>query len=119
MSYSRISISAQTARQILSAAKQNGVTVENYLQEIARHKESANVKVRAAKIKYDFAASEKWLRENRHRYIGKWIVLNGGELIGAGESPVEIVAAARAKGVAVPFVQFIVDESEPFTGGWL
>ena len=76
-------------------------------------------KVGKATIKFDFSKSREWLKEHRHEYIGKWIVLDGDRMIGAGDDPRPIVEQARAEGVTMPFVKFIRDTSEPFMGGWL
>ena len=76
-------------------------------------------KVGKATIKYDFSKSREWLKAHRHEHTGRWIVLDGGRFIGAGDDPRPIVAQARAEGVKLPFVEFIRDASEPFTGSWL
>lgn len=76
-------------------------------------------KVGKAKITFDFSKSRDWLKEHRHEYIGKWIVLDGDRLIGAGNDPRPIVEQARSEGVTMPFVEFVRDTSEPFMGGWL
>jgi hypothetical protein len=67
----------------------------------------------------DFSKEREWLKEHRHEYVGQWIVLDGDRLVGHGDNPVPIFAQARAEGVAIPFVKFIRDESEPFCGAWL
>ena len=79
----------------------------------------------------DFSKEREWLKEHRHEYVGQWIVLDGDRLVGhgpntigwlamvQGDNPVPIFAQARAEGVAIPFVKFIRDESEPFCGAWL
>ena len=76
-------------------------------------------KVRKATIKYDFSKSRAWLKAHQHEYVGQWVVLDGDRLVGAGDDPRPIVERARAEGVTLPFVEFIRDTSEPFTGGWL
>ena len=76
-------------------------------------------KIRRVAVTLDFTKSREWLKAHRHEYIGKWIVLDGDRLIGAGDDPRPIVAQARAAGVTQPFVEFIRDTSEPFMGGWL
>jgi hypothetical protein len=76
-------------------------------------------KVRRARTQVDFSKTAEWLHLHRVEYIGKWVVLDGDRLIGAGDDPRPIVNQARAQGVKLPFVEFIRDESEPFTGGWL
>jgi hypothetical protein len=76
-------------------------------------------KVRRATVKYDFSKAREWLAAHRREYVGKWIVLDGERLVGAGDDPRPIVERARAEGVTMPFVKFIRDTSEPFMGGWL
>lgn len=116
-------ISSNIARQILIEAKKNGVSVEDYLNEVVKENpqnENDNLpKVRKTKTKVDLSRENKWLEENQNNYIGKWVVLDGDKLIGAGDDPKPFVEEARANGVKVPFVQFIEDDSIPFTGGWL
>ena len=67
----------------------------------------------------DFSQTADWLAQNRLNYIGKWVVLDGGRLIGSGDDPRPIVAQARAEGVSPPFVELIQEDSEPFMRGWL
>ena len=115
-------ISSRTARQILLDAEKNGVTAEVYLMNIAETPGEDCYKERAVKpssISYNFAESRQWLKNNARKYVGKWIVLNGKTLIGAGENPLPIVEKARKEGVKILFVQFIDDNSKPFMGGWL
>ena len=76
-------------------------------------------KIRKASFKLDTSKTGQWLKDHRHEYIGKWVVLDGDRLIGAGDDPRPIFAQARPEGVEIPFVEFIRDESEPFMGGWL
>ena len=109
----------QIARQILLEAKENGVSVENYLETIANETNGDRLNVRKVSDKVDLSKSREWLKENRQKYLGKWIVLDGNKFIGAGEDPQTIVERARQEGVRIPFVKFIDDDSEPFTGGWL
>lgn len=69
--------------------------------------------VRKTTSEIDFSQTEEWLAQNSRAYIGKWVVLDGGRLIGFGDDPRPIVAKARAEGVSAPFVEFIQDDSEP------
>jgi Family of unknown function (DUF5678) len=116
-------ISPEIARQILFAAKNYGVSVEDYLETVA-NESAVNGNGNSAKVKksgetVDLSDSRDWLKENRQKYVGKWIVLDGKTFIGAGEDPRPIVEKARKDGVKIPFVKFIEDDSEPFVGGWL
>lgn len=61
-----------------------------------------------------------WLNEYREEYLGKWVALDGGKLIAVGSTAAEVYQAAREAGVGIPFVELVaVEESTPFTGGWI
>lgn len=123
MIVSETQINPTIARQILLEAKQNGVSVEDYLKKVAEESQSngsrKTPKVRKTEVYLDFRNEHEWLRENRQKFIGKWVVLDGNKLIGAGDNPLPFVEKARKEGVKIPFVKFITDDSEPFCGGWL
>lgn len=74
--------------------------------------------IRRASFKIDTSKSREWLKAHRHEYAGKWVVLDGDRLIGAGDDPRNIFEQA-AQGVKVPFVKFIQESLDPFMGGWL
>jgi hypothetical protein len=109
-------INPNVARQIIENARLKGVTVEVYLKEISKRDYP---KVKVTNDRVDLSLSQKWLDENQHNYVGKWIVLDGDKLIGYGDNPLPIVEKARSMGVKIPFVKRIEDTSEPFMGGWL
>jgi hypothetical protein len=54
------------------------------------------------------AAEMRWLGENRpflwENYPGKWIAVQGSELIAVGDKPESVLAEARRKGVKDPLV---------------
>jgi hypothetical protein len=110
-------LNSEVARRILFEAKESGVSVENYLEAIANGANGDAAQKMAGKV--DLSESRAWLRENQQKFVGQWVVLDGDKLIGAGDDPRPIVEQARASGVEVPFVKFIEDDSESFTGGWL
>src|SRR6267143_2154124 len=53
-------------------------------------------RVRKTTSEIDFSQTAEWLAQNRLNYIGKWVVLDGGRLIGSGDDPRPIVAQALA-----------------------
>ena len=66
------------------------------------------------------ARSLRWLHENRERYSGQWVALDGDRLIASGSTAQEVYSKAKAEGVEIPFVELVTElESAPFTGGWL
>ena len=72
--------------------------------------------------KVDLSKEREWMLQHGHEYIGQWVVLGDGRLIGhtADSSEVAaIVASARGEGILLPYVKFVDDESEPIWMGWL
>ena len=66
------------------------------------------------------AKSLRWLHENREKYLGEWVALDGDRLIASGPTAKEVYSKAKAEGVEIPFVELVTDpEPVPSTGGWL
>ena len=66
------------------------------------------------------AKSLRWLDENREKYSGQWVALDGDRLIASGPTAKEVYSKAKAEGVEIPFVELVTDpEPVPSTGGWL
>lgn len=66
------------------------------------------------------AKSLRWLDENREKYSGHWVALDGDRFITSGSTAKEVYSKAKAEGVEIPFVELVTDrEPAPFTGGWL
>ena len=64
--------------------------------------------------------SLRWLHENREKYSGQWVALDGDRLIASGPTPKEVYSKAKAEGVEIPFVELVTDpEPVRSTGGWL
>ena len=75
--------------------------------------------VRKSSVVIDLQKETEWLREHWRDYIGEWVVLDGDRLVGHGPDPRPIYAQARAEGVKMPLVEFILDRTKPSMGGWL
>ena len=66
------------------------------------------------------AKSLKWLHENREKYSGQWVALDGDRLVANGQTAQEVYSKAKSEGVEIPFVELVTyPESVPSTGGWL
>lgn len=62
-----------------------------------------------------FVAHVAWIKTNREKYIGKWIVLDEhSQLVGAGDDLRLLIRQARDQNVKAPFVHFI-DAPDPGT----
>ena len=66
----------------------------------------------------DLSREFQWLKEHQHEYIGKWVLVEGDQLINVSDTGKEAYAAADAAGIKTPFVHLISpDDFMPF-GGW-
>ena len=66
------------------------------------------------------AKSLRWLHENREKFSGQWVALDGDRLIANGPTAKEVYSKAKTEGIDIPFVELVTEEeSGPFTGGWL
>jgi len=72
--------------------------------------------------KVDLSKEREWVLQHGQEYVGEWIVLGDGRLIGHtanGDELAAIVDKARAQGIRAPYVEFVSGESEPIWMGWL
>jgi hypothetical protein len=66
------------------------------------------------------AKSLRWLEENREKYLGQWVALDGDRLLASGSTAKEVYSKAKAEGVEIPFVELVTGrEPVSSTGGWL
>ena len=64
--------------------------------------------------------SLQWLHENREKYSGQWVALDGNRLIASELTAKEVYSKAKLEGVEIPFVELVTDrEPKSSTGGWL
>lgn len=63
----------------------------------------------------DRSREHAWRLQNEdrlRRLSGEWVVLEGDHLIAHGPDPERLVAEARAKGIAVPYIFFVESPTE-------
>jgi len=59
----------------------------------------------------------EWLALNRQRYAGRWVALDGDELLAVGDSAREVYAAI-ANHERTPLVTRVEPEDEVYFAGW-
>lgn len=64
-----------------------------------------------------FKRALQWIEENKEEYDGKFVLLEGDNLIASGINPKELYEIARNKGIKIPFVKRVKAKELPF-GGW-
>jgi len=93
----------ERVRQWLEDKKTSNGAHENQRAEIGRSEKSL-----------------RWLNENRQKYRGQWVALDGDRLISVGTTAKEVYTKSKAEGVKIPFVELVTEEeTPPFLGGWL
>ena len=60
----------------------------------------------------------EWIRTHRSRYGGKYVALEGAELVGEGDSVRSVLEQARARGIPHPLVHYMPEEPQLPFGGW-
>jgi len=61
---------------------------------------------------------QEWLHVNSPRHAGKWLAIEGDQLVGEGDNAKAVLEQARANGIAHPLlVQIPNDPQLPFAGG--
>jgi len=89
--------------------------VEEEKQNEQSEKETKGLELAQKNEKFQQAL--QWIEEHKEEYDGQFVLLEGGQLIAHGNNPKELYAAARAKGISVPFVKRVKAKDLPF-GGW-
>lgn len=62
-------------------------------------------KIQRSQVNYDFSSVHAWLSRHQQEYVGKWIVLDGDRLIGAGKDPRPFVQSGSRGGCKDAFCQ--------------
>ncbi|MBL8205260.1 MAG: hypothetical protein JNM09_13580 [Blastocatellia bacterium] len=109
----------QVKEEILMLPHEDRRQLQQWLDEQARKDASqAPPKESLEERMHRYKQTQKWLQENREKYIGQWVALEGDRLIAAGSDGLKVHAEAKAAGIEVPFLEHIVEEKEPFYAGW-
>ena len=58
-----------------------------------------------------------WLRENREKYAGQYVALDGNRLVGTGKTIREAHEQAKENGIKNPFLIRVSGETEILSGG--
>jgi hypothetical protein len=90
--------------------------VKAYLREVPKQLVTASRRAPSR----DRSAEMAWAASPDVRFIGKWDVLEGSQVLASGSNPKRLYEDVREKGVSSPFLIFVSsDEHEPFAGGWI
>lgn len=107
--------------QIIKSIEQLPVEEQQRIRQWLEDKGTTNGERHSSRAHANRSAqSLRWLHENRDKYSGQWVALDGDRLIASGTTAKEVYSKAKAEGIEIPFVELVTErESVPFTGGWL
>lgn len=60
----------------------------------------------------------EWLKENREKFAGEWVALDGNRLLSHGIDAKEVYEAARQEGVEIPFLAQVEPLDQLPFAGW-
>ena len=91
------------------------------LREVIDEERSRKQVDEAKQVKFqeeiaNFKKAEKWLAENREKYMNQWVCLDGDKLIAHGTDALEVHRQAKEAGIETPYLEHLVEESD--WGGW-
>jgi hypothetical protein len=72
-----------------------------------------------ARIKDHRSQELNWRKANaerlRREFLGKWIVLEGDQIVACGSDPAQLAAEARRRGIRSPYIFRVEQEASPRT----
>ena len=101
-------------------AEADGVPVEDLVSRALDSylRRAAAASVRRASLR-DRSQEMAWAEHPDPACVGKWVVLEGKNVVAVGANAKLVFDEARRKGIAAPFLVFVAPDSEPFVGGWI
>lgn len=68
---------------------------------------------------HDRSREMAWIKENRAKYAGQWVVADGDRLIAADVDAHKVFMVGKAAGIEVPLLVHVLPEDPlPFVPGW-
>jgi Family of unknown function (DUF5678) len=107
--------------QIIKSIAQLPAAEQERIRQWLEEKRATNREAQGSQAHVNRSArSLRWLHENRVKYSGQWVALDGDRLMASGPTAKELYCKAKAEGIEIPFVELVTDsEPVPSTGGWL
>ena len=110
----------QTAEQILETVRTLPKPERDKFFELIETEKNSKSAIRdeLQQKNEKFRRALQWIERHKAEFDGKFVVLDGDELIAHGDDSKTVYEEARAKGYASPFLKRIKNvEDAPF-GGW-
>ena len=116
-----LQVAPEIEAKVREAAAARGVSVDVVLDEalqLLQKRRDAPVVRRVPEI--DSSREMAWIAKPDLQYVNQWVALDGDQVVAHGPDGKTVVAEARAKGLAAPFLHFVREPSpDPLFVGWL
>lgn len=116
-----VDVPKELERKLEEEATRNGVSKDEFVRIVLEEKLSFKpsrpnfpAKIIATDLPVkDLSLEYKWLTENRDKYDGKYVALNGDTLVAVGDGYKEAAAKAREFGVKDALIVFVEGSNRP------
>ncbi len=116
-----VDVPKELERKLEEEATRNGVSKDEFVRIVLEEKLSFKpsrpnfpAKIIATDLPVkDLSLEYKWLTENRDKYDGKYVALNGDTLVAVGDGYKEAAAKARELGVKDALIVFVEGSNRP------
>jgi hypothetical protein len=105
----------RSAGSFASYPPNRGATLDTHLWKAEAALEKAAQVSEASRKTRQFQEELQWLTENRRKFLGKWIALQGAQLLAAGATAKEVFSRVGDQKTP-PLVIKITDDELPFAG---
>ena len=113
-----------TLEEVLTQAKQLPLSqrrklkakIERELADSLRDLDKPSKPVPTTFASKDRTAENEWLKENRAKYVGRWIGLEGNQLIASSHRAKDVYAAAKELKIDRPLVIYIEEANIYYLG---
>lgn len=110
----------QTAEQILETVRTLPKPERDKFFELLEAEKNGKIINRDALKKRNekFRRALQWIEEHKAEYDGKFVVLDGDELIACGDDSKAVYEEARTKGYKSPLLKRVKNKEDLPFGGW-
>lgn len=107
----------QAKQAVLHLPSEELEKFDEWYETEKHHKLKGEAKEKLKKYQIErFKKAQKWVSQNREKFMNQWVCLEGDRLIAHGADALEVHRKAKEAGIEIPYLEHIVEESD--WGGW-
>jgi hypothetical protein len=109
----------QNLQQVIESIQQLPINEqEQLLHWLEENRKPRPIEIDWQEKNKQFQKALEWIDQNRLKFLGKWVCLDGNKLIASGDDAKQVYAEAKAKGIKIPFIEQVREnEHSVFWGG--